>query len=87
MKLNRNVEIKYVPKQAYKKVNVPFMAFMSLFFFHEIWFSTCHKSMLSQHNTNSRIVHAKQKKMSPNVNIQKCTKSKINIQVQIQTSN
>ena len=54
MKLNRNVEIKYVPKQAYKKVNVPFMAFMGLLFFHEIWFSMSHKSMLSQQNINTR---------------------------------
>ena len=52
-KINRNGKIKYVPKQAYNKFNILFTTFLSLIFFHEIWFSTCHKFILNQRNINS----------------------------------
>ena len=52
MKLNRNKEIKYIPRQAYNKLNAPFTTFVNLIFFYEIWFSTCYKSVQSMQNKN-----------------------------------
>ena len=52
MKLNRNKEIKYVPRKAYNKLNVSFTTFVTLIFFSEIWFSICHKFIQSMQNKN-----------------------------------
>ena len=59
-------------------------SFSSITFFHKISCSTCHKLVLSQQNCRMGLC---KNKNSPNVNIKKCTKSKTNIQAQIQTSN
>ena len=48
MKLNRSDEIKYVPKQAFNTLNVPFTTFLNFIFFHKIWFSMCGKYTLNQ---------------------------------------
>ena len=58
--------------------------FSSLTFFHEISCSTCHKFVLSQQDCK---MGPCKNKNNPNVNIQKCTKSKTNIRAQIETSN
>ena len=69
-------------------------SFSSLTFFYEISCSTCHKFILNQQNCK---IGPCKNKNSPNVNIQRCTKSQTNIQkyieskiiiqTQIQTSN
>ena len=58
--------------------------FSSLTFFHEIPYSTYHKFVLSQQNYR---IGPYKNKNSLNINIKKCTKSKTNIQAQIQTLN
>ena len=64
--------------------SMSFYNFSSLTFFHEISYSTSHKFVLNQHNCR---MNPCKNKNSSNVNIQKCTKSKTNIQAQIKTLN
>ena len=58
---------------------LPITSWVSLFF-HEISCSTCNKFILRQHNCRMNPCKSKN---SPNVNIRKFTKFKINIQAQI----
>ena len=58
--------------------------FLNLTFFHEIPYFICHKYVFSQQNYR---IGPYKNKNSPNVNIQRYTKSQTNIQTQIQIPN